>query len=939
MKSPARLLLLATALVACVAGQSYAQEATTNPALSGLLFSEAASDATPLPKPLDPPRTPSTTKHVLLGMLLAAALYAATTATARRSQRIRAVLERVAHIGSDASPDSLRSLFGEDLPGWLRSPDAGRAAWLNTVLAGLWPEISAAGRTWAMDKGQLDALIANTECWRPRWLTAARISASSVSLGHVPPKVTAVQAYDRNAHADRVVVDFDFAWASAMHVTLSARMPLASSLFGRQSKARAAKEEAPVSSVHATGEEGAGNGNGKVDEEASAKPPPPSNAACSGSNVLGSTPSPLPASAKRKGHSPLLHRVLGALGRHTAVSISIRDLVVQGTLRLQMRPLLPVIPVAGAVHASLLGRPRFSYRVNAAGVNPLLLPGVEAWVNGFVAQTVLQALTYPEGFNVPLVPSLPAAMDLPRGVLLVQVIGATHVPRMDILGSCDPYLQIWVREGMKLQTATRVNTLRPVWNEQLRLLVDDPKVQSLHLRLCDHDAMSGDDEISHVQIPLTAFLNRGARSMCLILSKRKKRDELTKGTRRARILSTAQVGRQGDGNLDGDVTTPSGFMGDSPATVTSEDGDLGGRAQAGAQDEVDDSETSQEQEASDSPLESGKKEALDGGGPPTPRQPLARSASGRRSPLRPRDAADAGAPAAEQSPSPAERTPSPPASSPPKHSKKSKAQLAAQEVDRLLDPARYETWEFESRPSSARRKNKARKRAHLFLRVAYVGFDPEEVQKVAREEMARTESGAINGGDKDGLDAAMKKRAPGEAPVPGLEEASTKAPTSPLSPRGPPAQRLPSLTNMPSPSDLLRKMVGGGVLVLHLDRATDLLSHGVNGLTGRLRCKIGVCGQRKTTEAVGGRLLNSANPVFAQRVEFILDQDDLRHPDSVVDVEIWRERWLRGAVFKGRVSVPLQTVIEQGHVSDTWSLDGVAHGSLTLSLDWMRTLS
>lgn len=41
----------------------------------------------------------------------------------------------------------------------------------------------------------------------------------------------------------------------------------------------------------------------------------------------------------------------------------VKDLVVSGTLRTQLRPLLNEIPVVGAAKVSFLGTPVFSYKV------------------------------------------------------------------------------------------------------------------------------------------------------------------------------------------------------------------------------------------------------------------------------------------------------------------------------------------------------------------------------------------------------------------------------------------------------------------------------------------------------------------------------------------------------------------------------------------------
>ena len=62
---------------------------------------------------------------------------------------------------------------------------------------------------------------------------------------------------------------------------------------------------------------------------------------------------------------------------------------------LQVRPLLDELPVVGAVKASFMKAPTFSYNVVAYGVNPMFLPGLERWVNSFIKYTVLRPLVFP----------------------------------------------------------------------------------------------------------------------------------------------------------------------------------------------------------------------------------------------------------------------------------------------------------------------------------------------------------------------------------------------------------------------------------------------------------------------------------------------------------------------------------------------------------------
>lgn len=91
--------------------------------------------------------------------------------------------------------------------------------------------------------------------------------------------------------------------------------------------------------------------------------------------------------------------------------------------------------------------------------------------------------------------------------------------------------------------------------------------------------------------------------------------------------------------------------------------------------------------------------------------------------------------------------------------------------------------------------------------------------------------------------------------------------------------------------------------------------------------------QVKKTQANGMRLVSRTSPVLDQRMEFLIQGDEL-DSDLTVEVELFRERFLLKDVFKGRVLVSLREVIDRGRLAGTWPMGGVNKGSLTMELIW-----
>lgn len=136
-------------------------------------------------------------------------------------------------------------------PQMVRQPE-----WLNATLLALWPHISilgellssrrraamvglhlpaaaahihsdtitltcttrAAAERLATRSHQLDELLNSSQVWRPRWLGSSRVVVQGVSLGHTPPRITAIKAVAQRegnyAVQRQLALDCAFAWSS-----------------------------------------------------------------------------------------------------------------------------------------------------------------------------------------------------------------------------------------------------------------------------------------------------------------------------------------------------------------------------------------------------------------------------------------------------------------------------------------------------------------------------------------------------------------------------------------------------------------------------------------------------------------------------------------------------------------------------------------------------
>lgn len=204
----------------------------------------------------------------------------------------------------------------------------------------------------------------------------------------------------------------------------------------------------------------------------------------------------------------------GLLGRTlagaTTVRMGVRDMVIRGKARITVRPLLDEIPVAGGLKVSLMGAPEFSYRTSVLGGNPAFIRGLDSWINEFIKDVVLRPFLWPDGFVLDLAHLGAIAFETPEGILNVQLVDATNLPRMDLIGRADPYVQLSVADKGKASSSVRSNTLEPVWNEEFPLLVHDSKQQRLKVALWDSETLLPDRLMGEVELPLEALDLSGA---------------------------------------------------------------------------------------------------------------------------------------------------------------------------------------------------------------------------------------------------------------------------------------------------------------------------------------------------------------------------------------------------------------------------------------------
>jgi len=238
-------------------------------------------------------------------------------------------------------------------------------------------------------------------------------------------------------------------------------------------------------------------------------------------------------------------------------TVQLVDVQIFATVRVTLKPLIPIFPCFSKIVVSLMERPYVDFGLKLLGGDLMAIPGVYGFVQDFIKDQVSQLYMWPKALEIPVIDD-PSAGKKPVGILEVTVLRAKNLLKMDVLGKADPYVKLQlVNALMSKKTQTKMNTLNPEWNETFKLLVQDPKSQSLELHVYDWDRIGTDEEMGMIVVPLQDLVELEQKMLDLNLLKnddpnddrnKKARGVLTVGLLYKSFKEDEQVEFLGDGN-------------------------------------------------------------------------------------------------------------------------------------------------------------------------------------------------------------------------------------------------------------------------------------------------------------------------------------------------------------------------------------------------------
>ncbi|XP_067127091.1 extended synaptotagmin-2 [Centruroides vittatus] len=204
----------------------------------------------------------------------------------------------------------------------------------------------------------------------------------------------------------------------------------------------------------------------------------------------------------------------------------IKDVQVNGKVRVVLKPLVKKMPLIGAVTVFFLNNPAIDFNLtNLADV--LDIPGLSDLLRKAIMDQLAALMVLPNKITVPLISDIPSKtlkLPNPDGVLRIEALGAKELVRADVgvlgMGKSDPYAIILVG-AQEFRTSVIKNTITPKWNYICEAIVDQLHGQALEIEVMDEDQGSKDDFLGRISIPINSLIARGKDDMWLQLEETK----------------------------------------------------------------------------------------------------------------------------------------------------------------------------------------------------------------------------------------------------------------------------------------------------------------------------------------------------------------------------------------------------------------------------------
>ncbi|KAJ8668536.1 hypothetical protein QAD02_010199 [Eretmocerus hayati] len=196
---------------------------------------------------------------------------------------------------------------------------------------------------------------------------------------------------------------------------------------------------------------------------------------------------------------------------------AIQNFQLRGTLRMVMKPLIPMKPIIGGIQIFFLECPTIDCSlVDTPEVLELL--GLDDLIRNLIVKKIRKVIVLPNKYTIPLTKKLiPEALKTPEpeGVLRINVVEAKNLMGMDFRmfrkKKSDPYTVISIR-AEEFKTKTKFSNLNPKWNYWCECVIEESLggCDKLVADVFDQDMTGKDDFLGRVTIEISDIKKQGS---------------------------------------------------------------------------------------------------------------------------------------------------------------------------------------------------------------------------------------------------------------------------------------------------------------------------------------------------------------------------------------------------------------------------------------------
>ena len=204
--------------------------------------------------------------------------------------------------------------------------------------------------------------------------------------------------------------------------------------------------------------------------------------------------------------------VLNVVFMGLTLEVRLDELQIDGNLRLVLANFDDKLPCFHMLKVAFVEQPDVRFSLSLIGGDIDLIPGVSEAITDIIGKGLGKALVWPKYIRVPIAKKKGDDDDDGEGgvgvsrsdaaaILEVTLRNGENLANMSVLGVSDPYVTMKVSNSTRPEqkSSVVVDDLNPEWNENFKVILDDPSSQTLQFVVADYSVLAEDVKIKQIE--------------------------------------------------------------------------------------------------------------------------------------------------------------------------------------------------------------------------------------------------------------------------------------------------------------------------------------------------------------------------------------------------------------------------------------------------------